>query len=372
MDFEIEFKKVPLYLLPKLDLSDPQYEVILERLNAYAEIFLARRNTSGLKLLVALTESNINKSARREYQHLEFLILGSSTLNFFRGIFKLSLDSRYHVGTLIAGDPVYGFLSGLLLRLTKFRNSNLQLQFHGDVYSKASIRGVKSFIRFMIVRVSLRLADSVRVVSNFQILELCDLARANTKFIVAPIPLDYAKIPINPQIKRSGIGFIGRLHPERGTREFVSIVQELRSRGIFEPIFVIGDGKDKNFMISELRKFNLLSGVNFLGNIGANELRNKYSVLKVILSCAVTEGYGLTLREGVISGAEVVARKSAGSVEALSHFQENLYLYEDVEDALRLIVQALGSVSDQYSNLERINIQKTFERTSISEWVSSW
>jgi glycosyltransferase involved in cell wall biosynthesis len=125
-------------------------------------------------------------------------------------------------------------------------------------------------------------------------------------------------------------------------------------------------------MIDELKKLDLLNEIYFLGNLGTDELRDKYSKLKVILSCAPSEGYGLTLREGVLSGVQVVARKSAGSVEALIEVGDSLQLYETVDEASSLIVEALNGTGSHYSNMEKIKIQKTIERNSILEWVSTW
>ncbi len=372
MNFETKTPSAPLFLLPKVNLSDPQSRIILDRLNDYAEVFRTRGQYSNTKLLVAVTESRGGSSVHREYSGLEISVIGSNPVNFFAGIFRLFPRSEIYSRTLIVGDPVYGFLSGLLLKVTRSRNSKLQLQFHGDVYSKNSIHDFKGFVRFFIVRVSLKLANSVRVVSNFQIPELRALVRNSTQFIVAPIPLNYQKIPVDSRTNRSGLGIIGRLHPERGTREFLSIVQELRSRRVFDPVYVIGDGKDKKFMIAELKKLDLLNEIYFLGNLGTDELRDKYSKLKVILSCAPNEGYGLTLREGVLSGVQVVARKSPGSVEALIEVDDNLHLYETIDEASSLIVEALNRTGSHYSNMEKIKIQKTIERNSISEWVATW
>ena len=372
MNVETESPTAPLFLLPKLDLSDPQSQIILDRLNDYAEVFRARGQNSNIKLLVAVIESRGGSSVHRDYSGLQISVVGSNPVNFFAGIFKLFPSSEIYARTLIAGDPIYGFLSGLLLKVTKSQNSKLQLQFHGDVYTKNSIHDFKSFVRFLIARISLRLANSVRVVSSFQISELRSLARIGTQFVVAPIPLNYQKIPVDPQSDRSGIGFIGRLHPERGTREFISIVQELRSRRVSDPVYVIGDGRDKKFMIDELQKMELSDEIYFLGNLGTDELRDKYSKLKIIISCAPTEGYGLTLREGALSGVEVVARKSAGSVEALNDFEHNLRLYETIDEAISLIVESLNRTGSDYSNLGKIKIQQAIERSSISEWVSTW
>ena len=57
MNFETKTPSAPLFLLPKLDLSDPQSQIILDRLNDYAEVFRALGQNSNIKLLVAVTES---------------------------------------------------------------------------------------------------------------------------------------------------------------------------------------------------------------------------------------------------------------------------------------------------------------------------
>ncbi len=225
----------PLYLLPKVDLSDPNSKEILLRLNVYAGIYRSLQNTPRFKLGVAVIDSNPEPRNNDEFTNLEILILGSNMVTFFLRILRKSPIPKLEPRTLIAGDPVFGFLSALLIKMAKTRTSQIQLQFHGDTYSSLTIRDSKSLIRFLVSRLSLKIANSIRVVSLFQIEELRSLARKSTYFVAAPIPLNYRKIPLNSQEVRLGVGFIGRLHCERGTTEFIAIIHELRRRNFYNP-----------------------------------------------------------------------------------------------------------------------------------------
>lgn len=372
MNLESDQQRAPLYLLPKVDLSKPLSREILQRLNLYAEVFRSLQDNTNTKLSVALTDSSHGVVNNQEFTNLEFIVVGRNKITFFLGILRRSPNLRVNPRTLIAGDPIYGFFSAVLMKIMKPHSPKIQIQFHGDTYSASTIHDFKSFIRFLIIRISIKLANSIRVVSNFQIDELQPLVRKNAKIITSPIPLNYKKIPTNPREKRAGIGYIGRLHRERGTREFLLIILELRRRQVSDPIYVIGEGPEKGFLVKELQKRNLQDGVFFLGNLESEGLCTQYSKLKVILSCAPSEGYGLTLREGALSGVQVVARNSLGSTAALRTFGTSIHLYASVKDAADLVIRALRFEDSPHSNSQQIVSQKARELDSISTWVSTW
>jgi glycosyltransferase involved in cell wall biosynthesis len=362
----------PLYLLPKVDLSDPNSREILIRLNLYAGIYRSLRANLKLRLGVVVIDSQPEPRNNEEYTNLEIFVPGSNLMTFFLGILRKSPITKTGYRTLIAGDPIFGFLSALLIKKAKTPISQIQLQFHGDTYSLSTVRGLKSFIRFLISRISLKVANSVRVVSLFQIEELKPLARKNADFFTAPIPLNFQKIPLESREERLGVGFIGRLHYERGTTQFVAIVQDLRLRNFYHPIYVIGDGPEKAFIFRELQKNNLQRDVFFLGKLESEELCAQYAKLKVILSCAPKEGYGLTLREGALSGVHVVAHKCPGAIEAKADFDAYIHLYESIHEASDLIIGLHEREYVVHSNTENIQVQKAKEMQLISNWVSSW
>ena len=372
MNLYSDQQRAPLYLLPKVDISKSLSREILQRLNLYAGVFRSLQDNSNIKLSVALTDSSHGPVNYREFTNLEIIVVGANKITFFLKILRRSPNLRINPRTMIAGDPVYGFFGAVLMKIMKAHNSRIQIQFHGDTYSASTIHDFKSFIRFLITRISIKLANSIRVVSNFQIEELQPLVRNNAKIITSPIQLDYKKIPNDPREKRAGIGFIGRLHRERGTNEFLSIILELRRRQVSDPIYVIGEGPEKGSLVKVLRKTNLQDGVFFLGNLESEGLCTQYSKLKVILSCAPSEGYGLTLREGALSGVQIVARNSLGSAAALRDFDPRIHLYASVQDAANLVIRYLRVEDSPHSNRQQIISQKNRELDSISAWVSTW
>lgn len=372
MKIESEYRSRPIYLLPKVDLSDPKSAEMLQRLNLYAGVYRSLQSNPSNKVWVAVTNSNRCRDQIEEYSNLDINILGTSLISFFLRILWKCPRAESKFRTIIAGDPVFGFLAALLIKITSIPLSNIQLQFHGDIYSASTIQDGKTLIRFLITRLSLKFAQSIRVVSNFQIEELRPITRKNVDFRVAPIPLNYLKIPINSQGERIGIGFIGRLHYERGLNQFVEIVLELRRRYINEPIYVIGDGPEKDYLTGKLQTNSLGGNIFFLGSIKPEELSFQYATLRVVLSCAPNEGYGLTLREAALSGIYVVAHRSNGAIEAKADFDAQIQLYESIHEAADLIIDALNTSGGSTPNEENIETQKAREMRLISNWVSSW
>jgi glycosyltransferase involved in cell wall biosynthesis len=372
MTEEIIGIKSPVYLIPKLDIADPKSSEILQRLDFYAEVFYSINFNNSMKLRVAVTNSKDTTYENFLYKNLEIIIVSRRVISFL-------LKVRFHrkiispaPSTLIAGDLVYGFISALLIKYPSRYGTRIQTQIHGDTYSSSTVNSLKSFLRILVTRLNLYCSNSIRIVSEFQIEELKRFTRSETDFVVSPIPLNYKKISTNRLTNRSGIGLIGRIHKERGLDEFLEIMYNLQKRRISELVYVIGEGPGKKFLLKKLKNSDLDNSVVFLGHLTPDELCIQYARLKVMISCAPTEGYGLSLREAALSGVQVVARKSAGSIAASQDFGSHIHLYSSIGEASDLIVENLLKESAPFSNLQTINLQKKREIQGLKNWVNSW
>jgi glycosyltransferase involved in cell wall biosynthesis len=362
----------PLIVFNRIDAEDPNSLKLLHRLENYAEEYVKLSPRSGDSLTVQGVHNFSSAMGDSTFPCLSVLQTSSFFFKEFRKTVSYYQKKGGYPSLIIAGDPWVGFLKCYFLKKFYFKKSEIQIQFHGDIYSVPKLWRLKESIKYFIIRLSLKSADSIRVVSNFQVEDLKSRADVNTTFVCAPIPLDFDKIPTEVNSQRSGMGLVGRLHKERGLHYFVSILEEMKNREIQTQIYIVGDGPEKEYLIRELEKLNLLECVILRGELSNSELKIFYKSLKVLLNCAPREGYGLTIREAALSGIQVVARNSKGVISAKQDFDSEIHLYDSVTQAVDLIDKVLSNRVQTFVDPNKFHLQEARNRDSTRKWAQSW
>lgn len=362
----------PLMVFGKLDLRIPASISLLKRLENYAKAYVSFSSLDADSLSILGIRKLPDNVDEKDFPNLSIL---DSNGNLFLEFFKIVSYYREKSGipgVIIAGDPWFGFLKCYFLKKFFFKESLVQIQFHGDIYTLPKPWHLKETFKYLIVKQSLATADSIRVVSDFQIGELRPFVSKSVSFVCAPIPLDIEKIPREVNGGRQGIGLVGRLHKERGLDIFLSILKELKAREIKSPIFIVGNGPSKKPLLGEIENLGLAESVFFVGGLNNLELRDFYSKLKILLSCAPSEGYGLTIREAALSGIQIVARKSKGTLTAKNEYFAEINLYNSVSQAVNIIEELLQREEVEFNNLARIQMQMSKDQDLIDQWVRTW
>jgi glycosyltransferase involved in cell wall biosynthesis len=231
---------------------------------------------------------------------------------------------------------------------------------------------LKGLSRVLLSRLGIYFSDSIRIVSKFQAQEIVEISkRAESKFVLAPIPIDISRISYAPRDLDFDIAYIGRLHNERGVKEFLKIVKALKFINPDIRIVIVGDGFLWNLIKKDLSKWLTDSTVAMTGFLPPNRMSEIYSSSKILLSCAPREGYGLTLREAVLSGLHVVARVSQGTRELTESFPDAIDVYSDLNQAVGLIQKRLVELRPQ-QNFEYIQAQVQKDLEGVSRLVDSW
>jgi glycosyltransferase involved in cell wall biosynthesis len=358
-----------MFLQSKFPTDATDLDSLLKRWDLYGEI--VNSSTNGQKIEIF---------SLREYLFLEsrkFLIspgntdLGNTVVTRFKRLIQLisSNDDDY---TFVAGDNQLSLLAATLLKFRFPSRIRIQVQFHGNTYNFSANKDPLGLLRVLMSRVAIHFADSIRVVSEFQKSEIRSVSlKKNLKFVVSPIPIDFDKIPSHSSSSSIDILYVGRLHRERGIREFVSIISQLKAMRPLLKVTVVGAGPEKRWAEEKLSKYINDGTVVFFGHVSVSSLRELYSTSKVLLSTAPREGYGLSLREAALSGISVIARKSKGSAEAAKFYGENIEVYETEDDAIRSVSRALNGDFPK-SDPDLKNLQEKFDETSLNNLIQSW
>ena len=114
-----------------------------------------------------------------------------------------------------------------------------------------------------------------------------------------------------PPEGRSGILFVGRLHPDKGVRELIAAFAAVRRRHPSLDLRLIGDGPELGWVAAEAQRAD--SGITVCGpqppSCVAAEMQ-RAAVL--VMPSTYQEPLGLVALEGMAAGAIVVAARTGG------------------------------------------------------------
>jgi glycosyltransferase involved in cell wall biosynthesis len=249
----------------------------------------------------------------------------------------------------------------------------IQVQFHGAIYAKRS-KGIDSFLRHFLVRVAILVSDSIRIVSSFQKYEIQRLSlRKHKTFVLAPIPVSLSKLP-NLRIPHSGLAILvlGRLHSERGIAKLVELIDLLVHEQVECTINIVGEGPQANLLIPYTQNPHGSTKMVLHGLRSEIEVRTHLAQSDILISFAEQEGYGLALREAVLSGVHVLARRNSGTEEAHTAFPGRIDLIEGASDAFNLIRSFKPRQDDEEVLAELRLIQERNNTRAVQDLVKSW
>jgi glycosyltransferase involved in cell wall biosynthesis len=215
----------------------------------------------------------------------------------------------------------------------------------------------------------------VRVVSE-KLKDYVQSIDESKEVVIAPIPIRLKrKREFRDLRKRNAlvqIGFFGRLHPDRGTKELVKVVEKLNVQRDDFRIVMAGEGPDKDFLIRSLSEILSKDRFTYLGYLDHDNLGIQLEYLDIYLSLAPAESYGLGIREAVLFGVPVVAIESNGSIHAQSEFgNQNISIIRaDISPS------ELSSIVDRaLLTVNRGDVEKVIEKENeiiVEKLVKSW
>lgn len=367
--------RTPIFIQAGLGKNAQPLEELLTRWNSYGKTLEEVTKSKLQKIIVFLPDSNQLLDLER-FAHLEVILFPDSSLGRFRLVNQLCKRVKKlgkHSVTLVAGDI---YVSPILAGVVKFVCSGsikIQIQFHGATYLKNNL-GVGSYLRYFLVRQAIFLSDSIRIVSDFQRNEIQSLAgRGQKAFVLSPIPVSLTKIP-NSRIAHNGLAILvlGRLHSERGIAKLVELIDLLAFEKIQCTFNIVGAGPQAELLIPYLENPHGSTKVILHGLKSELEVRTFLAQSDILISFAKQEGYGLALREAVLSGVHVIARRNSGTEEALKAFPGRIDLIESAPQALNLIKRFEPREIDEGVLSELRAIQERLNAEVVQDLVRSW
>ncbi len=362
-----------VFIESKLPSDIEAFRQVVLRWNKYGDVLQRQERRGAIWLFTPKPLNNCSKTFP-EYSHINHFTSVDLRRSRIGRLFALEAEIRNSGSrtTVICGDNQQSLLIGLFLKFRLRSLVGVQIQFHGDTYSFSVNRGLRGLIRVLLSRLGIVFSDSIRIVSNFQRKEISSIwPDASSKFVLAPIPIEITKIANFHSSLKYDLTFIGRLHSERGIIELVDIIKRVKKIRPETSIAIAGKGPMEQFVADELSQWLIDSSVILLGFLSDYEITNLYSKTRVLISTAPREGYGLTLREAILSNVPVIARKSDGALETKSAYPDGIDTYTTNKEAVERILIKFDE-NAQKQDVHLLETQIESDENSIKKLTNVW
>lgn len=368
----------PVFFAPRLSKISTDPNDFFERWTKYSHsLSLVSSGTfTSINMIVRIQNSKHLSQETTQSSHINLTLLNPSSKGFLRdyvNFWRILKSNDLFPNIVIAGDNYLGFLIPFLYRLISNSSFRIQISIHNSlkpiIWRKFNL---KNYLKQIGLYTIVLLADSIRTVSNENREYLVNIWRVPPfKILVAPIPV---LIPdLNPNnVEDYSIGFLGRMHEERGIEPWVRIIERYARDHQDIKVLIAGDGIMRNNFLSGLSKILPERQVVYLGSLPNSGLEIFWQSCSVLLSTAENESYGMAIREGILNGRKVVAYSNSGTREIQKIFPGAIFLYSDEEDAIRRIGESFEKklTRDEVESFRRK--QREENQRSLKSLVESW
>lgn len=354
----------PVFILFNVNKDANSFNEILGRQLRYVQSYhsLVGANFSKPLVLVSGIELNADRFdslvelVEIDHRPINFLSFALKALRHLRRVRRR--DEHFY---LVAGTPFQPLIIGKFLKF-RLENAKLQVSIHNDLRSWSK-GGLKNLVKQINFRLSLNRIDLFRFVSDDQREVASNLYPIpENRTVVCPIPLELPSTPPSYWLKPQPVlGFVGRVHPDRGVKEWIEIAKMLKGFSYL----IAGDGPLLELFQKEL------PNATFKGRVSHEEISGVYANISVLLSSAPFESYGLAIREALLFGIPVVTRKTSGTRELREKFPEIIAGYQTPEEAARAIAKFSGSIDSRFFADFRAWLQESQDK-SLRDLVSHW
>jgi glycosyltransferase involved in cell wall biosynthesis len=359
---------------PKGVISSGGLDVIKRHAN-YSQLLKSHSNGE-VNLVVVSNSAPINEISS---SNLKMYSTNTSRVNFFKYIKrtkKILHDNKIETFLLVAGDPWESAWCAALIRKEFLnRKTPIEVQAHGDFAEKNwKYLSFINLIRYTLISIGLRIAYSIRVTSEQQKSNFNEKFQVpRNKMIVIPVFMDLKKLHRDTeQPRKMSIGLVGRLHFDRGLKDFVKLLKKLtkNNRGI--TVFVAGDGPKLNWFKRKTKDLGKQNKVYFLGNLDVDELQRFWEKIGVLISVAPLESFGRAMREAIVSGVPVWAIRSTGSLELHKQLNGQGIYFIDQNKDYRALHNELETILKFHIPKQLISELINSDELNLIQLIENW
>ena len=212
-------------------------------------------------------------------------------------------------------------------------------------------------------------AGEVTVISSPLVDRVRALGVAADRITVVPMPLSAEVFSPTPEDRGTPreagrLLYVGRLVERKGVEFAVRALALLRAEQRPVTLTVVGEGPEREALGALARSLGVDGAVAFTGGLAPRAVADEYRRATALLLPAVTdwkgeqEGFGMVLVEAMLNALPVVATRSGGIPDVITHEETGLLVPERDPGAL---ARSVGRVLDDPVLAERLGRRGTEE-----------
>ena len=344
---------------------------VLERHLRYKESLEQTNKQYTLKII-----SHAQRGSKDSYRNL--IDCEPSFIKFLRKLRSDLLNGS--VSIIVCGDPWESYWTVALTQKLMRTKKPVQVQLHGDIGNPSWKRmNVRNFLRQMLSGIALNSASQIRTVSSEQRdLLIKSWPKTKDKSFVASVPylsetqlseVDFKSKP------RKSLGYVGRLHSDRGIDQFIEIAKLALNHIQDIKIEIVGAGPSEAKLKRELSPYEAKKQITFHGHLTKNQMKEAWNRIGVLISTPKAESFGRAVREALIRGIPVLATHTSG-IQSIQNRVGNDFLrtFSDTtsEGAILKDIQDLIEISVPLSKTQFLyQDEENSLQTLIQHWINN-
>lgn len=353
-----ETDSIPRFVLDLAQSISSQYEVIVltphipgTRFDElYGEIQVVRYQYLPERFETLIGEGGILPRIRqnplRIFQ-IPFLLRGQ--------VKALDRLTREHEVSLIHAQ--WFFPQGpIAARIAKKRNIPFGVTAHGSDINQLQ----SPFFKYMYKKV-IKQASLITAVSDSLSQQIQSLESTQVAVISMGINQGYFEVK-REEVDTKSIISVGRLDKQKGFQDVIQVLPQLPEYHYT----IIGEGSDRQYLISLAKKYNVADRVYLVGSKTPEEIMEYYRTAGLFILPSRTEGFGLSVVEAMAAGVPVITSDILTLVE---HTRKGDGISIHTQDTSQII-----SAINQVEKINRENAQgyaKQFSWESIGQKFSA-
>lgn len=215
-------------------------------------------------------------------------------------------------------QTIHGVLADEYLQAAKTRYLSLQAKIANLVMWRLS----------KLEKQAAKKANLIITISNYtknKIIELYSIKKEKIRIVPNGVDLQKFK-PLDNQIKiknqfgvknRPCLLFVGRLIPRKGLSFLVQAAKQIIKKENQTIFLIVGEGPQKNQLISDLKRNRLLKNFIFLGDVKEKNLPLIYNCADIFVFPSIQEAQGIALLEAQATSKPVVSFNTGGISETV-------------------------------------------------------
>jgi glycosyltransferase involved in cell wall biosynthesis len=215
-------------------------------------------------------------------------------------------------------QTIHGVLADEYLQAAKTRYPSLQAKIANLVMWRLS----------KLEKQAAKKANLIITISNYtknKIIELYSIKKEKIRIVPNGVDLQKFK-PLDKQIKiknqfrvknRPCLLFVGRLIPRKGLSFLVQAAKQIIKEENQTIFLIVGEGPQKNQLISDLKRNRLLKNFIFLGDVKEKDLPLIYNCSDIFVFPSIQEAQGIALLEAQATSKPVVSFNTGGISETV-------------------------------------------------------